>query len=916
MIKTAFKEFEKELLLSHFTFEKLHEAVFWINAESEIVQVNEMASKMTGYSKQELLQKKVIDLNASEVVADFPAFWQKLKKANKLTFNARHKHKQGFMYDVEITGNYIELNGKEYSCSIVKDIRRQKTEEELLRVISEATSGVVGTDFLIQLAKHITVTLSMRYALITECANVEKTRLRTLCYVDGNKMLDNIEYDVSGIPCELIMRGEDFFMARGVQEYFPKEQGIESYVGVPILHPVSGEVMGHIIAVDPEAITSENNQTAILKIFASRAGAELVRLNIQTQLEGKNSELKERLNEIELYHTTITNLRDQIFWMDSRGNFIRVNEAVSRESGYSEFELLKMNVFNLNPTLTKVEWDEQWKETRNKKQKIFETVHRKKNGQLYQVEVTNNYIEHDGVAYFCSSVRDIRRRRMEEELLRTVSEHTAGVIGEDYFLVLAKFVTSVLNIRYAMVNRFANKEKTRLRMIAYVERQQILEGYEYDMAGTPCELVMKGKEVFYTGNIEVQYPREVGIQSWISVPIYSPATGLIIGNIGAFDTAEMTEEQNQTAVLRIFAARAGAEMERLEAQKNLEKANEELALRLNEIERLKNQLQAENKYLQEEIKLTYNFDEIVSRSKKYQVILQQIERVASTDATVLIMGESGTGKELLARAVHNISNRSKRPLVKINCAALPANLIESELFGHEKGAFTGAIERKIGRFELADGGTVFLDEIGELPIDLQAKLLRVLQEGEFERLGNPRTIKVNVRIIAATNRNLEQAIEKKEFREDLYYRLNVFPIVSPPLRERKEDIPLLVKHFCQKNEAKVGKKITTIPAKVMDALVTYDWPGNIRELENIIERALILSHNEILEYGDWIPINKTTAEGKIMPQKIDDVEKEHIIETLKKTGWKVSGERGAAKILGLNATTLEARMKKLGITRQ
>ena len=330
-------------------------------------------------------------------------------------------------------------------------------------------------------------------------------------------------------------------------------------------------------------------------------------------------------------------------------------------------------------------------------------------------------------------------------------------------------------------------------------------------------------------------------------------------------------------------------------------------------------LKAQNQYLQEEIKLTYNFEEIVSKSANFQKILQQIEQVAATDATVLILGESGTGKELITRAVHHISNRSKKPLVKVNCATLPANLIESELFGHEKGAFTGAMERKIGRFELADGGTLFLDEIGELPVELQAKLLRVLQEGEFERLGNPKTMKVNVRVIAATNRNLQQAIEKKEFREDLYYRLNVFPIICPPLRNRKEDIPLLVKHFCQKHEGKIGRKITSVPPAVIDALIAYDWPGNIRELENIIERAMILSRNGVLEYGEWIPTEKLTngENGKIAtPSKLEDVEKEHIIETLKKTGWRVSGEKGAAKILGLNATTLEARMKKLGIKRE
>lgn len=336
------------------------------------------------------------------------------------------------------------------------------------------------------------------------------------------------------------------------------------------------------------------------------------------------------------------------------------------------------------------------------------------------------------------------------------------------------------------------------------------------------------------------------------------------------------------------------------------------------MEREQARLQAQNQYLREEIKLAHNFEEIISTSKNFGKVLQQIEQVAATDATVLVLGESGTGKELIARAIHNISNRSRRPLVKVNCATLPANLIESELFGHERGAFTGAMERKIGRFELADGGTIFLDEIGELPVELQAKLLRVLQEGEFERLGNPKTMKVNVRVIAATNRNLEQAIQKKEFREDLYYRLNVFPIICPPLRERKEDIPLLVKHFCQKHEGKIGKKINNVSPAVMKVLMEYNWPGNIRELENIIERALILSKGDTLEYGDWLPMPKEddikTSSDKLLP--LEEMERQHIIAALEKTNWKVSGEKGAAKILGLNPTTLEARMKKMGIARE
>ncbi|MCZ6899017.1 MAG: sigma 54-interacting transcriptional regulator [Bacteroidetes bacterium] len=347
---------------------------------------------------------------------------------------------------------------------------------------------------------------------------------------------------------------------------------------------------------------------------------------------------------------------------------------------------------------------------------------------------------------------------------------------------------------------------------------------------------------------------------------------------------------------------------------DLKKSQNALREALREVKHLKDRLQAENAYLQQEIKLTHNFEEIVTRNKKYKEVLASIEQVAATSATVLILGESGTGKELLARAVHNISKRSDRPIVKVNCATLPANLIESELFGHEKGAFTGALTQKIGRFELADDGTIFLDEIGELPLELQSKLLRVLQEGEFERLGNPKTIKVDVRVMAATNKDLETAMTKKEFREDLFYRLNVFPITSIPLRDRKDDIPLLVDHFYHKYAARFSKKIGAIPKRVIDSLMDYHWPGNIRELENIIERAVIISKGKKLKLGDFSP------QRMGIPQKdeitsLQENQKSHILRALESTNWRISGDRGAAKLLGIKRTTLNARMKKLKIQR-
>jgi formate hydrogenlyase transcriptional activator len=336
---------------------------------------------------------------------------------------------------------------------------------------------------------------------------------------------------------------------------------------------------------------------------------------------------------------------------------------------------------------------------------------------------------------------------------------------------------------------------------------------------------------------------------------------------------------------------------------------------LDELEKVKNRLQDEHIYLQEEIRIGHNFNNIIGKSPSFKKLLGQVEQVAASDATVLIFGETGTGKELIARAVHDFSSRKERPLVKINCAALPATLIESELFGHEKGAFTGALARKIGRFELADCGTIFLDEIGDLSLELQGKLLRVLQEGEFERVGNPATMTVDVRVIAATNRNLKKQLKKGYFREDLFYRLNVFPMHLPPLRERQEDIPLFIRYFVDKYSVKAGKKITAVSQKALKALQTYRWPGNVRELENIIERAIVITRGNRLELGDWFVEEKSSSDTpKVVT--LEENERQLICQVLERTGWKVSGEKGAAKLLDINPKTLESRIKKLGIHRE
>jgi len=340
----------------------------------------------------------------------------------------------------------------------------------------------------------------------------------------------------------------------------------------------------------------------------------------------------------------------------------------------------------------------------------------------------------------------------------------------------------------------------------------------------------------------------------------------------------------------------------------------ENALAHREIVDLKDKLAKEKLYLEDEIRTEHNFEEIIGDGSALKRLLKQVEIVAPTDSTVLVQGETGTGKELIARAIHNLSGRRVRTFVKMNCAAIPTGLLESELFGHEKGAFTGAIGTKVGRFELADGGTLFLDEVGDIPLELQSKLLRVLQEQEFERLGSTRTIRVNVRLVAATNRDLSQMVANLQFRNDLYYRLNVFPVTVPPLRDRQEDIPVLIRYFAQKFARRMKKRIERIPSEVITALSRYHWPGNIRELENLIERAVILSRDVELR----VPLAELKPIASMESQPfatLETAEREHIVRALKIASWIIGGPAGAAAKLGMKRTTLQSKMQKLGITR-
>jgi formate hydrogenlyase transcriptional activator len=394
--------------------------------------------------------------------------------------------------------------------------------------------------------------------------------------------------------------------------------------------------------------------------------------------------------------------------------------------------------------------------------------------------------------------------------------------------------------------------------------------------------------------------REAGVRALYSIPLVTTKGVLGTLNIGRKEQGAFSNTDRE--LLQQIAKQLAIVLENARAYR--------------EIAQLKNKLTEEKLYLEDEIRTELNFEQIIGDSTALKAVLAQARTVAPSDATVLVLGETGTGKELIARAIHNMSERKGESFIKLNCAAIPTGLLESELFGHEKGAFTGAISQKVGRMELADGGTLFLDEIGDIPLELQPKLLRVLQDHEFERLGSNRTVKINVRLLAATNRDLGKSVAAHEFRSDLYYRLNVFPIHVPSLRERRKDIPLLVRYFVQRLAQRMNKPIQTIPSETMNALVNWDWPGNVRELENFIERSVILTTGTVLKAPLAELINVREENHTRRDTTLHTAEREHILRVLRETGGVISGTRGAAARLGLKRTTLQSKMQKLGISRQ
>ncbi len=646
---------------------------------------------------------------------------------------------------------------------------------------------------------------------------------------------------------------------------------------------------------------------------------------------------------IQFSDALLDNMAEALLVLDKKLTCIRVNKAYCELTGYKEKDIVGTKA--PFPHWPPEHYDTLFAYVQNGLKGIFNTSEltlKKANGDRYRVSISSTEIvDHNNeIIGYMSTAADISERisyqnELKEKSNRAVQKKEAisklaGLVGSDLNSILneiAIIAAHTLQIDLVSIWQFNDHYKNLSSASAYnLNTQKHFKPAAFKAENYPeyFDFLLEHKALSVkdvaqdkrTVKLVQTYFKPLGIRSTLDVLIQGCTSHY--GVLCFEQTGQMRhwciEDEEFASSISNIVSLAVERDKRQKAEVELNKTNQQLLTLNSELEKLKRELEQENSYLREEIDLVFNYEEMVYGSKSFSQVLTDVELVAETKATVLLLGESGTGKELLARAIHNISPRKNKPLIKVNCAAIPKELIESELFGHKKGSFTGAIQDKLGKFQLADGGTLFLDEIGELPLDMQPKLLRAIQESEVEQIGGSKTHKVDIRIIAATNKELEKEVKEKNFREDLYFRINVFPINIPPLRDRVEDIPILIEHFVDKYSKLYNKHIKYISEETKRHLQSYSWPGNIRELENLIERAVILSNDEKL----LIPNFKISSKESLISStelSLDDVQRIHIKKVLKKCNSKIDGPDGAAELLDIKPSTLRDRIKKLGISK-
>jgi formate hydrogenlyase transcriptional activator len=629
------------------------------------------------------------------------------------------------------------------------------------------------------------------------------------------------------------------------------------------------------------------------------------------------------------FHRLFESAPDAMALADELGQIVLVNAQAERLFGYGRDELIGKRVEMLMPERFRKAhtdyWASYWVELPVQPMSTFDFIGSRKNGSEFPIEISLTPLESEDGKLVSIAIRDLSERKRTEELQTELEfEKLLSAISRAFINLSPTLVDGEIE---NCLRRLAEGFDTDRAFIAEfdVATGSLIVTHSFDRPGIPpnpgrivkemfpwlYEHILEGEiisivepeELPEEALVDLDSLNSMGMKSALLIPL--PIGGKLIGVLGAFSFQKRAWDSILISRLQKVGNVFGSALTR-------KRTDEQLQAAYSQISELKERLDEENIYLREEIKLSHSHTDVIGQSDAIRGVLKKAEQVASTDSVVLILGETGTGKELIARTIHGLSKRKDRPMVKVNCAAMPATLIESEMFGREKGAYTGALSREIGRFELADASTIFLDEIGEMPIELQAKLLRVLQDGEFERLGSSKTLHVDVRVIAATNRDLQAAVKNGKFREDLYYRLSVFPIEIPPLRDRREDIPALVWHILECLSKRMGRGVESIHHATLKAFQDYSWPGNIRELGNVIERYLILNPGPVFR----AEVPKSNDPSVPAGQKLDEIERHHIRQVLQNTRWRIRGKGGAAEILGLKPTTLEARMKKLGIFRQ
>lgn len=879
------------------------DAIITYSLDGTIYDFNKAASSSLGYTKDEFSKLKVQDVIVGDLIVNQKTK-QQLLDGKAVIFERQIRRKDATIVDVEISAK-LQRDGK--ALGIVRDITEWKKNLNEIKQAKEFSAGLLK---------------SMNEGLVVLNLDSEIVSVNpSFCDMTGfsEKELIGQKRPYTFLPPEFKEENDKRYkllkegkIPKDFESVYLRKNGIRFPVQV-FISSIYNE----------EGIKTADFATVI------------------DITERRKAELDLKLAK-EFTDKLIMSMQEGLLIVNLEGKIMMVNNSFCELLGYTEDELIGLNLpypFAKNEDLELMMAIKD--DVTKGEAKSFQLEFLKKNGKQFLASfLSGNILDDKGevIALF-GTVKDITeedkvKKALEENAKKSnekkdVILELASHVGEDFDASLNRITelsAKTLNVDRVSVWSF-NSEKEeiyceklfalseKLHTNGIVLKKKDNENYFKALSKEKAILVNNAVDSEITKGFAKDYLIPNNISSLMDVFINSTEGyyGIIcFEHVGECREWTADEQEFATSIANIVSLMVESK-ERKVAEGELVVINEELNKRLLEINELKSQLEQENIYLRNELDLVFNYEDMVYGSVEFSNVLTEIEKVAPTNATVLLLGESGTGKELLARAIHNTSLRNNKPLIKVNCSAIPRELIESELFGHKKGSFTGAFSDKIGKFELADGGTLFLDEIGELPLDMQPKILRFLQEGEIEVVGGTGLKKLDVRVIAATNRNLKEEIAKKQFREDLYFRLNVFPIEIPPLRKRKDDIPFLVEHFVDKFNKAYGKNIKYITDEAMIKLQAYEWPGNIRELENLVERASILSNDETLIIPGFesktqkaIPLNNKDV-------SLDTIQRNHILNVLEQCNWKISGANGASELLDLKPSTLRDKMSKLGI---